>query len=89
MERMEKPKVRLTYGHIEHLDKDNFERRVCQVEFVRKYSVYANILNFLHVFRSRNGLGPYDPMPEDLLDKYIELETPFDNWKEFLTAAYE
>ena len=122
MERMEKPKVRLTYGHIEHLDKDGFERRVCQVEFVRKYSVYANILSFLHVFRSRNGLGPYDAMPshhpvsdhpvcrsgihpssnqegsqippllgqeESMLDEFVKLETPFDNWKEFLTAAYE
>ena len=59
------------------------------MEFVRKYSKYDNILQFLHVFRGRIGIGPYDPMPEDKLDEYIRELTPFDNWKEFLVAAFE
>ena len=28
-------------------------------------------------------------MPEDKLDEFIREQTPFDNWKEFLVAAFE
>jgi hypothetical protein len=84
-----KPQLRLTYEQIAHLHTKDFERAVCKMEFVRKYSKYDNILQFLHVFRGRIGIGPYDPMPEDKLDEYIRELTPFDNWKEFLVAAFE
>ena len=84
-----KPQLRLTYEQIAHLHTKDFERGVCKDEFVRKYSKYDNILQFLHVFRSKIGIGPYDPMPEDKLDEYIRKETLFANWKEFLVAAFE
>jgi len=87
----EKPKVRLGYEHIEHLHKSNkdFDRAVCRADFVEKYSQYYNILQFLHVFRSRHGLRTYDPLPEPELNAFITEQTPFESWQEFLVAAYE
>jgi hypothetical protein len=86
-----KPKLRLGYEHIEHLHRSNkdFERAICRNDFVEKYSQYYNILQFLHVFRSEQGLSAYDPLPEDKLNVYIAKQTPFENWQEFLVAAYE
>src|SRR5262245_14863661 len=86
-----KPVLKLKYEHIEHLHKSNkdFERAICRNDFVEKYSNYYNILQFLHVFRSRHGLRTYDPLPEQELNAYIAKETPFESWQEFLTAAYE
>ena len=87
----EKPKVRLGYEHIEHLHRGNkdFERAICRDDFVSKYSQYYNIMQFMHVFRSRNGLRSYDPLPEDKLNAFIAEQTPFESWQEFLVAAYE
>jgi hypothetical protein len=33
-------------------------------------------------------LGPYDPLPVGL-NIFIADKTPFDNWREFLVAAFE
>jgi len=84
----EKPKVRLGYEHLHRGNKD-FERVICRDDFVSKYSQYYNIMQFMHVFRSRNGLRSYDPLPEGKLNAYIAEETPFESWQEFLVAAYE
>ena len=48
-----KPQLRLTYEQIAHLHTKDFERGVCKNDFIQKYSKYDNILQFLHVFRSR------------------------------------
>ena len=85
----EKPKLRLRYEHIAHMHNKDFERAICRNDFVEKYSPYYNILQFLHVFRSSEGLRSYDPLPEDKLNTYIADKTPFDNWREFLVAADE
>ena len=86
-----KPKVRLGYENIEHLHRSNkdFERAICRNDFIQKYSQYQNILQFLALFRERQGLSPYDPLPETELNGYIAEKTPFDSWHEFLVAAYE
>jgi hypothetical protein len=85
----EKPKIRLSYEHIAHLHTKDFERGICTNAFVEKYSQYTNILQFLHVFRSDQGLSAYDSLPEDKLNIYIAAETPFSDWREFLVAAFE
>jgi hypothetical protein len=85
----EKPKLRLSYEHIAHMHNKDFERAIFRNDFVEKYSPYYNILQFLHVFRSQQGLSAYDPLPEEKLNIYIADKTPFDNWREFLVAAYE
>lgn len=85
----EKPKLRLSYEHIAHLHNTDFERAICRNDFVEKYSPFTNILQFLHVFREQFRLGPYDPLPEERLNIFIADKTPFDNWREFLVAAFE
>ena len=84
-----KPKLRLTYEHIAHLHNKDFERGICTNAFIQKYSVYTNILQVLHVFRSQHGLTAYDPMPEEKLNIFIADKTPFGDWREFLVAAFE
>ena len=88
-ERLEKPAIRLKYEHIAHLHNKDFERGICRNDFVQKYSAYQNILQFMHVFRSQNGLSAYDPLPEEKLNIFIADKTPFSDWREFLCAAYE
>jgi len=90
-EKPEKPKARLGYEHIEHLHRSNkdFERAICRNDFIQKYSQYQNILQFLALFRERQRLSPYDPLPEVELNRYIAEKTPFESWQEFLVAAYE
>jgi hypothetical protein len=89
MQEDKKPHLRLTYEQIAHLHTKDFERGVVRNDFVQKYSDYQNILQFLHVFRSQQGLGPYDPLPEDKLNIFIAEKTPFESWHEFLVAAFE
>ena len=86
---VEKPNIQLTYEQIAHLHTKDFERGICQNDFVRKYSGRHNIIQFMFLFRQKYNVGAYDPTPEDKLDEFISQNTPFDNWKEFLTAAYE
>ena len=84
-----KPAIRLSYEHIAHMHNKDFERAICRNDFVEKYTPYYNILQFLHVFRSQQGLSAYDPLPEEKLNIYIADKTPFSDWREFLCAAYE
>ena len=89
MDKIVKPKNKLKYEHIEHLDKNGFERYVVKSEFMAKFSQSPNIMNFLNTFRGMHGLSPYDPMPKEELDKYVAERTPFVSWQEFLVSAYE